>query len=82
MMLSFLSAILFILDANRHFATQVNLKVWGYDNPHFWTQTGDWLWFILSGTAVAQALYLIARLRGEVRYYLSLPKSVDVSKPL
>jgi hypothetical protein len=87
MLLSFVSALLFILDANRIFKTRLLVTVWSTglkpdgsrQGPYF---TTDWVWLLLSAMAVTHALYLIARLRGELKYYLSLPEQIKVDRPL
>jgi hypothetical protein len=82
MFLSFSAAVLFILDANRHLSTQVLAHIWSNNGRGGWNLTGDWIWFALSGLASAHAIHLIGRLHGELKYYVSLPKEIAVSKPL
>ena len=82
MFLSFLAAIFFILDANRIFGSQAVVTIWRTQGTGSLHLTTDWIWLALAGFAAAHALYLMGRLRGELRYYMKLPKELIVSQPL
>jgi hypothetical protein len=68
MVISLISAILFLLDANRRFASEVQLTV--FDKQ--WHLHSDAVWLFLAGVAIVQAVYLWCALRIEMKYYLRL----------
>jgi hypothetical protein len=68
MAISLVSALLFLLDANRVFGSEVQLTV--FDRQ--WQIHSDVIWLSLAGIAIMQAIYLWCALRIEMRYYLGL----------
>ena len=71
MSLSLIAALLFLLDANRVFATEIELSLL----EGAWKLKSDLIWLGLTGLAVLQSAYLWWRLYGQTRYYASLPKA-------